>query len=618
MSWITVIFSAAASAYLMTALIYGFVWSQQRNAWAHLLFAVAAFAAAALVGCDLAEMHAASPVPFAAVLRWTQLFLWVLILALAGFVLLYFRAGKMWLFWSVCALRTLSLFLNFLTGQNLNYREITSLRSISFLGESVSIAQGVPNPWMLVGQLSLLALVIFIADAALAVWRRGDRRLAVIVGGGTLFFVLAGSGQAMLIFWGIVSWPLTLSLFCIGIITAMGYEVSRAALRAVQLGRDLRARDQQITLAAEAANMGFWFRDFAREDFWASKQWRTLFGFTSSETLYMDEFLQRLHPNDRESTLQALEKAYQGDGSYQAEHRVVLPDGQVRWIACQGRLELNSDHQPLRLQGVSLDITRRKMAELEAQAHRNEAAHLLRAASVGELSTAMAHELKQPLAAILSNAQAAQLFLARDNVDLDEVRDILSDIVTDDRRAADVIDRVHVLMKKDQWRPQPLEANHLIRDVLRLMHHELSDHSVRVVTELTGDLPSIRGDRVQLQQVLINLVLNAVDAMSQPTSNYPTLTLRSGRMGDCVRISVMDTGHGVPLGVEEAIFESYFTTKPQGLGLGLSLSRSILVAHGGRLWAENQATGGAAFHCTIPEWKSDFALMNARDTSISA
>jgi two-component system sensor kinase FixL len=617
MSWITAIFSAAASAYLTAALVYAFIWWRQRNAWAQLLFALAALAAVGLVGCDLAEMHAESPAQFAAALRWTQLLLWVVVLALAGFVLLYFRAGRIWLFWTVCALRTLSLFLNYFTGQNLNYREITSLQSISFLGESVSIAKGVPNPWMLVGHLSLLALVVFVADAALAVWRRGERRLAVIVGGSIVFFVLAGSGQAMLICWGIAPWPLTPSLFSLGIIAAMIYEVSDDALRAVQLGRDLQAKDQQITLAAEAANMGFWSRDFAREDFWASAQWRTLFGFTSSEALYMDNFLQRLHPNDRETTLQALERAYQGDGSYQTEHRVVLPDGQVRWIACQGRLELGGDRQPLRLQGVSLDITRRKEAELEAQAHRMEAAHLLRAASVGELSTAMAHELKQPLTAILSNAQAAQLFLARDNVDLREVRDILGDIVADDRRAADVIDRVRVLMKKDQWRPQPLDANHLIRDVLKLMHHELESHSIRVVTELTADLPSIRGDRVQLQQVLINLVLNAVDAMSQPIKNDPTLTLRSGRMGDSIQISVMDTGRGIPPGIEETIFESYYTTKSQGLGLGLSLSRSILIAHGGRLWAENQAVGGAAFYCTMPEWKGDATKIDAAYTSIS-
>jgi two-component system sensor kinase FixL len=265
---------------------------------------------------------------------------------------------------------------------------------------------------------------------------------------------------------------------------------------------------------------------------------------------------------------------------------------------------LNSENQPARLLGVSLDITQRKLAQLEAQAHRNEAAHLLRAASLGELSSALAHELKQPLSAILSNAQAGQLFLARGNIDLDEIRDILRDIVEDDQRASDVIDRLRALMKKGQFQPQPLAANELIRDVLRLMNHDLTGRAVRVVTDLTPDLPCIRGDRVQLQQVLINLILNAEDAMSQPAQTRRTLTVRSGRVEDrVIRISVADTGSGIPSGDEEAIFESYHTTKPEGLGLGLSLSRSIVHAHGGHLWAENQASGGAAFHCTIPEWK---------------
>jgi PAS domain S-box-containing protein len=387
------------------------------------------------------------------------------------------------------------------------------------------------------------------------------------------------------------------------------------ALRAVKLGRALRARDQQISLAAEAADIGFWSRDYEREDFWASNKWRELFGFTISETLNLDKFLQRLHPNDREATLQALQNAYKGDGSYQTEHRVVLPDGQVRWLACQGRLELNGDDQPLRLQGVSLDITRRKLAELEAQAHRSEAAHLLRVASLGELSSALAHELKQPLTAILSNVQAAQLLLARDNFDLQQVREILGDIVADDKRAAEVIDRLHVLIKRREFQPQPLEANQLIRDVLQLMNHELAGRSVRVVTELTAGVLLIRGDRVQLQQVLLNLILNALDSMSQPMINDHTLTLRSRRMGgNVIQISVADTGHGVAPGDEETIFESYYTTKPGGLGLGLSLSRSILIAHGGHLRAENQGSGGATFHCTIPEWREGCASAESQDT----
>lgn len=606
MNWVTVVSSMTASTYLTTALICVFLGWRQRGTWAHFLFGLAALAAAALVWCDLAAMLADSPAQFASALRWAHLADWVIIVALAGFVRLYFRAGRTWLLWTVCGLLTVALLLNFSTGQNLSYREISGLGHIAFLGEPVDIANGVPNPWMLAGLLGLLALVVFVVDAALVVWRRGDRRLAILVGGSIVFFVLASGTEAVLIIWSNVRWPLTPSLFYLGVVAAMAYEAGSEALRSIQVDRELQVRDQQLALAAEAAGMGFWHCDYAREDFSASNQWRALFGFTSSETLYIDNFLQRLDPSDRELTLQALDNAYKGDGSYQVEHRILLPDGQIRWISCQGRLELNSERQPARLQGVSLDITRRKLAELEVHTQRSEVAHLLRTASLGELSSALAHELRQPLAAILSNAQAAQRFLARDNLPLQEVREILDDIVADDKRAADVIDRLHVLMKKGKFQPEPLAADELIRDVVRLMHHELMSRSVRVVTDLTPGLPPIRGDRVQLQQVLINLILNAEDAMSQPFKHDRTLTLRSDRMAESViRISVADTGTGIPPGGEERIFESYYTTKPQGLGLGLSLGRSILIEHGGRLWAENLASGGAVFHLTIPECRDE-------------
>lgn len=373
------------------------------------------------------------------------------------------------------------------------------------------------------------------------------------------------------------------------------------ALRAAKRTDSSLPLDQHMALASEAANMGFWIRDFDREEFWASDQWRALFGFTSSETLNIEKFFQRLHPNDRETTRRALEDAYRGDGAYQTEHSVLLPDGQVRWISCHGRIELSTDDRPLRLLGVSLDITRRKLAELEAQAHRNEAAHLLRVASLGELSSALAHELRQPLTAILSNVEVVQVLLARDNFDLQEVRDILSDIVADDNRAADIINQLHVLIKRGEYRPRPVEAGQLIRDVLHLMNQELTGRSVKIVTDVAADAALwISGDRVQLQQVLLNLILNAADSMSQ--SNERTLTIRACRMADkSIQISVADTGHGIPSGAEEAIFESYYTTKPEGLGLGLSLSRSIVTAHGGRLWAESHGANGTTFHCTIPE-----------------
>jgi PAS domain S-box-containing protein len=595
-----------ASACLTLALVHGLIWVRQRDAWANLLFALAAVGTAALAWYELAMMRAETLAAFGSALRWGHLAVWVVFVSLVGFVRWYLQAGRPWLAWSACAVRTLSLLLNFLTGQSLNYREITGLRHIPLFGESVSVAEGVANPWMLVGILSLLLLMIFVADAALAVWRRGDRRQALAVGGSIVGFVLAGSMQAVLVLRGKIHWPVTSSLFFTGIVAAMGYELSREVLRASQLSRELRASEHQMRLAAEAARMGTWLREFDQKEIQATEQWRDLFGFTKSEALHLEYFFQRIHPDDREMMRQTLTQSNRSDGRYQTEYRVMLPGGQMRWIASQGRVEFNARGKPVRVRGVSLDITHRKQADSERQEHRNEVAHLLRVASLGELSSALSHELNQPLAAILSNAQAGQRFLAKDDVDLQEIRDLLRDIVADDQRASEVIRRLRLLLKKGEFQPQPLDANELIQDVLSLMDFELASRAILVVKELTAAMPPVRGDRVQLQQVLINLILNAGDAMGQTPTNARSLIVRSSRVeNNFIRISVADTGTGITPGSEEKIFEPYHTTKLHGLGLGLSLSRSIVVAHGGRLAAENQTRGGAMFHLILPEWKGD-------------
>jgi two-component system sensor kinase FixL len=609
MSWVTVMFSMIASACLTMALIYGFIWARKREVWVNLLFAITCLGTALTAGLELAAMRAESPAEFALALRWEHVSLWMGILALLGFVRLYLRAGRMWLLWTVCGLRTISLFSNFLTGQNLSYREISSINHIPFLGETVSIiGEGAGNPWMIIAQLGLWALAIFVVDAAIAVWRRGDHRLAAVVGGSLVFFVLGGAGQAALIFWGAIHWPLTSSLFFLGTIAAMGYALGGEALRAAKQSDDLRALTRQIDLAANAANLGFWFRDYARNEIEATPQWRAQFGFTKWNRLDLESFFQRLHPDDREVVRRALAKADEGQGCYQTEYRVVWPDGRVRWIASQGLVEFSPAGEPIRLRGVSLDITGLRQADLQAQVQRIQFERLQRVASLAELSSALANEMKQPLTAILSNAQAAQLYLSREKYDLEEIKNILRDIVTSEKDANKYIDRLSTLLKEAKYNPQPLSANELIQEVLRMMKHELKAREVAIVTELAADLPSILGDRLHLEQVLINLILNASDAMAKATESPHTLTLRSNRAaGNVIQISVTDTGGGIPSGEEEKIFEPCHTDKPQGVGLGLTLSRSIASNHGGRLWAENQASGGATFHFTLPEWKGDSA-----------
>jgi PAS domain S-box-containing protein len=601
MSWVTIIWSMTASACLTLAAIYLLVWCHRRTAWANLVFTLTSAAVAVYAICELWMARAETPAQFATALRWIHVPTWALILLLVGFVRLRFRAGRPWLGWTVCALRTLALLLNFLVGQNLNYREVTALRHVPFLGESVSIGVGVSNPYMLIGQLSLLLWLVFTADAALTVWRRGERRQALVTGGSIVFFALVGFLQAVLVLWQIVDMPLTASFFYLGIVAAMGYDMSRETLRAAQLSDDLRESEERMTLAAEAAGFGVWMWNIARNQIWGSERWLRLFGFAPEATVTIESVTQRIHPDDRETVEHAVRRAVADRSDYAAEYRVVLPDNTQRWVTARGRVYPDTQGKPVRMMGATIDITARKQAELEVQQQRGELAHLSRVTMLGELSGSLAHELNQPLTAILSNAQAAQRFLAHDNADLNEVRDILADIVAEDKRAGEVIRRLRLLRKKGEMQHQPFDLNEAVREVLKLVRSDLVNQGVAAHTELAPALPAVNADRVQLQQVLLNLVMNACDAMAGGPAGDHKLIIRTELAGDeGIRVSVADRGVGLAPDNLEKVFEPFFTTKVQGMGLGLSVCRTIITAHGGKLWAANNPERGATFHFTLP------------------
>jgi PAS domain S-box-containing protein len=246
------------------------------------------------------------------------------------------------------------------------------------------------------------------------------------------------------------------------------------------------------------------------------------------------------------------------------------------------------------------DVTARKRAESAAEEQRRELAHLSRVASLGELSGALAHELNQPLAAILANARAGQRIMRQEGPDLGELRDILEDIALDDRRAGEVIGRLRSLLKKEEARPTEVNLNDLVDEVTALLHSDLIRRRVSTRTHLAPSLPPVLGERVELQQVLMNLVTNACDAMIGKPANQRLLTISTSVTPEgLVLLSVEDQGEGIPTARLDQIFDAFFTTKHNGLGLGLAICRSILTAHGGRLWAANNAAAGATFHLTL-------------------
>jgi signal transduction histidine kinase len=243
----------------------------------------------------------------------------------------------------------------------------------------------------------------------------------------------------------------------------------------------------------------------------------------------------------------------------------------------------------------------RKQGELEAQRLRQELTHIGRVSAMGELAASMAHELNQPLTAILSNAQAAQRFLAADVVDLEQMREILSDIVADDKRAGDVIRRLRVLFKKSDLQYALLDLNEVVGEVARLVKNDAVLRDVAMSLELAPDLPTVRGDRVQLQQVLLNLVLNGFEAMREPGAGERTLVIRTVREGAAaVRVETQDSGIGVDDKDLDRMFQPLYTTKAEGLGMGLTIARTIVDAHGGRMGAVNNAHSGATFYFTLP------------------
>ena len=607
MSWVTIIWSMTASVSFTLATIYFLIWFRERRSWAYLCFFVLAVGVIGLATGELAAMYARSPTAYGTAVRWSHFAYGFVAAGSLGFVHFYFGTGKRWLLGAALGLRLLAVVVNFSTGLNLHISAIQSLQLVNFLGEPVAmLGVWTSNPWVRLGQFAALVQFVYVADASLRLGRAGSRELrrrAVIVGGTLAFFILFSSGQAGLVAAGVLRMPIVVSFPFLAVLLAMSYELSRDALRAAQLGRELRESEDRMTLASEAAGFGVWMWTLASNRVWGSERWLSLFGFPPGATVEFEQVIQRIHPDDREGVEQMVRRATEDGADYMGEYRLLLPDGAQRWVVARGRIYPETRGKPARMMGATIDITARKQAEANAQRQHEELAHLSRVTTVSELSGSLAHELNQPLAIILTNTQAAQRLLAQQPPDLAEAREILADIVSEDQRAGEVIRRLRSLLKHGETSLQPLTVNGMVEEVLQLSRNSLIGHRITIQRSLAPNVPKVQGDHIQLQQVLLNLILNACDAMSANPPAGRQLTVATARRDSAVRISVSDTGCGLPPDAER-IFEPFFTTKKQGLGLGLPICRSIVTAHKGRLWAEaGQASAispGATFHLELP------------------
>ena len=706
--------------------------------WQNLFFALAALSVAGIAFGELAIMHSQTPAEIGRAQQWTHLPLFFLLLGITGFVHFYFGTARLWLGIAACLARLVSLVINFAIPPNLNFREVTGLRHFDFLGTTIAMPEGVANPWTRVGELSSLLLLIFVVDASLRLWRRGSaesRRRAALVGGSITVFVVLAAGLSALIHARVLHTPYLISFPFLGVILAMGFELSHDILRAAQTTRQLRISDGalresevRMSLAASAGNLGLWTWNIPRDDIWLNDTGRALFGFGDSKQINLSNFLEAVHVDDREQTRVRIQSALSREDEYESEYRIMLPNGETRWVAGYGRVEFDQHGKPVVLRGVSRDITKRKLAEealresearfrtvadvapvmiwmsgpdklcnffnkgwleftgrtaaqefgngwvegvhpedlapclevygtafdarkpfrmeyrlrrkdgeyrwvldsgtprfdatgefvgyigscldigeqkqaeLDHQLQSLELARVGRLAVMGELAASLAHEVNNPLGAMVTNASAGQRLLSHGQLQTDELRELLADIVADGQRAGEVIQGIRNMVRKSEASHALVDMKDLIRDLLRIVRADAIARKVSLVAEVDANAGVVMADRVHLLQVLLNLTMNAFEALTVVRADARLVVIRADRAKDGkICMSVRDAGPGFPDRLADQLFEPFFSTKTEGTGMGLAIARSIVEAHGGTLAAENCAEGGALFTICLPE-----------------
>jgi len=736
MSWITFIWALVIGACAIMALPHLLIGIKSR-ARENLFFVVAASAVAGIAFGELAIMHSRTTEEIGRAQQWTHLPIFFLYIGVIGFVATYFGTARLWLGIAAVGARLLSLIINFALPPNLNFREITGLRRFDFLGETIAMPEGVVSPWTRLGELSALLILGFVIDASLTLWRRGNaehRRRALVIGGSITLFIVLAAGVSALIHAKIIHAPYLISFPFLGVILAMGFELSYDILRAARTSRELsvsetnlRESEERMSLAAEAGNLGLWIRDVEKDELWMTEKGRELFGFGKTEVVSVKRFLMAVHSEDRERIEQAVHHALAHGDNYESEYRIVRPDGKVRWVAGFGRVEFKNG-KPAFVRGVTRDITLRKQAEdalresearfwtvanvapvmiwmsgpdkdgiffnkgwLEftgrtaeqelgagwlAGVHAEDLAHCLdvretafgkrepftveyrlrrkdgeyrwlldtgtprfeadgaflgyigsciditerreaelnhqlqsmelarvgRLAVMGELAASLAHEINNPLGAMVTNASAGQRLLSHGQLNTDELRELLTDIVADGQRAREVIDGIRNMVRKTEGTHLLVDVKEVIRDLLRIVRADAIARQISLIAEVDPNPGIVRANPVQLLQVLLNLTMNAFEALSFIRADARRVVIRAERVeNEIICLSVRDAGPGFPDGIADQLFEAFFSTKADGTGMGLAIARSIVEAHGGTLSAKNCPGGGALFTICLPE-----------------
>jgi PAS domain S-box-containing protein len=597
MSWITVIWSLNAGACLTLAAFYGVVWSKQRGNRSYLLFSCSAIAAAVMSAFELRMLNATTVEQYQELMRWIHVPAWVLTVSFVAFVRLYLHAGRRRLAWTIYALRTVVLILNFAFPVSINFTKVTGIRHFSWAGEMISVPVGVPNPWGLLSQITLLLLLVFSIDATITVWRRGDRRRALFIGGSMVFGAILAWHVPMII-WGIIEAPFFLAFTYTGVVAAMGYELSRDMARAASLTRELEVSEKRFNLAADSANLGMWEWDLEKDEIWVSPTRRAQLGFPASGKITFEELISRWHEGDRDKVRQAVNEAIQDGKDYQAEFRVVRADGSMQWVCARGRVQVDEHRKPKRLTGVSLDVTARKEAEVLAQQQRGELERLRQQKTAFlEREVAERARLEREVIESCAREQRRIAYDLHDGVGQQLVgialsAKLLAEQLRQDRpaeaeKASAIVQLANEAARQTRLTARSLEGADGVSD-LKMALESLAmniSHNCHVKSTVKANgasLPVNASVASQLYRIAQEAVRNAVE---HGAAREVLIQLTFGNRE--IDLTVQDDGKG-------------FNTKTNGQGMGLRIMRYRAQCVGGSCEVHPGPTQGTLVHCRVP------------------
>jgi len=388
-------------------------------------------------------------------------------------------------------------------------------------------------------------------------------------------------------------------------LTELNDNLKREIVKHHQVEAELRLSEAYLAEAQRLSHTGSWAWSPPTGDirYWSEECYRVQ-GFDPKGGLpRYEEFFQSVHPDDQARITEVIERAVRGRADFEFDYRIIHPGGEIRDARSFGHPILNPSGDLVEYVGTIIDVTDRRHAERERERLREaqaDLAHVSRMTTMGELTASLAHEVNQPITAVVNGASTCVRWLTREDPDVGEAREAASGVIRNAKRAAEIINRIRSISKKGESKRRLVDANDFIGEMIALLRNEVNRYSISIRTDLDTELPKVMADSVQIQQVMMNLIMNSIDAMKD-VDRTRELAIRSRRGEDqYLMISVTDSGVGLPTEHTNQIFDAFFTTKSHGLGMGLRISRSIVESHGGRLWAGGNSPHGATFSFTLP------------------